>query len=192
MAIPTSLAIFAQKQTQILCMPSSSESTADNNTNPKYNKPQMKLADFGLSKVLQIDKGDFTNTSVANPSGTQGWMPPEVYEFNRFDFKVDVWALGCIFGYTLSGGKHPYGDGIKRLLLITGKEAMVLVQGDLKEPYSRESDGAFELIRSMLEMEPINRPTAREVLESVFFVAVYTSPSLQYHTNESVSDLSIT
>jgi len=50
----------------------------------------MKLADFGLAKLLKFHKEDFTNTNVANPTGTKGWMAPEVYESNRFDFKVDI------------------------------------------------------------------------------------------------------
>ena len=56
-------------------------------------------------------------------------MAPEVYESNRFDFKVDVWALGLIFGYTLSGGKHPFGDDlITRIDRIKKKEPMVLTE----------------------------------------------------------------
>jgi len=51
-----------------------------------YNKPQMKLADFDISKILKTEGEDFTNTSVTNPSGTWGWMAPEVYESKRFDF----------------------------------------------------------------------------------------------------------
>jgi len=173
---PTNILIF---------VPSPGEDT-DHVAGGHKNKPQIKLADFGLSKVLQTDKDDFTNTSVANPSGTKGWMAPEVYEFNRFDFKVDVWALGCIFGYTLSGGKHPYGEDMKRILRIIRKEAMILVQEDLKEPYSRDGDSVFELIRSMLEMDPINRPTAGEVLKSAFFVAIDSATSSQYDKYESV------
>jgi len=72
------------------------------------NKPLMKLADFDISKMLKANINmDFTNTSLTNPSGSRGWMAPEVYQSHRFDFKVDVWALGLIFGFTLSGGKHP-------------------------------------------------------------------------------------
>ena len=44
------------------------------------SKPVMKLADFGISKMLKPGKDDFTNTSVTNPNGTRGWMPPEVFE----------------------------------------------------------------------------------------------------------------
>jgi len=88
----------------------------------------MKLADLGISKILQAGKHDFTNTNLTDPTGTKGWMAPEVYESNRFDFKVDIWALGCIFGYTLSGGKHPFGeDPDNRSVQIKTKKPMLRV-----------------------------------------------------------------
>ena len=71
--------------------------------------PQMRLADFGISKSLKADKDDFTNTNVTNPHGSKGWMAPELYLNERHDFKVDIFSLGCVFAYTLTGGKHPFG-----------------------------------------------------------------------------------
>ena len=61
-------------------------------TNILVSHKMMKLANFGLSKVLQTDKEDFTNTNVGHPNGTRGWLAPweEVYECNRFDFKVNI------------------------------------------------------------------------------------------------------
>jgi len=133
-------------------------------------QPQVKLADFDISKILKNDKDNFTNTSVTNPNGTKGWMAPEVYQFERFDFKVDIFALGCIFGYTLSEGKHPFGDDvIKRIDRIREKKAMVLVREDLKDPYSLD-DVALGLVKSMLEVEPIKRPTVELVVKDYFLI----------------------
>ena len=97
-------------------------------------------------------------------------MAPEIYELNRFDFKVDVWALGLIFGYTLSGGKHPFGDDsyYERQNRIKKKESMVFTKADLIESFSNDPF-AFELIGSMLAIEPEKRPTTREVVNSCFF-----------------------
>ena len=172
---PTNILIFSnaiQKE-----IPDSGSDSCHSSDDESPVKVQMKLADFGISKILQTNKEDFTNTSVANPSGTKGWMAPEVYECNRFDFKVDVWALGCIFGYTLSGGKHPFGDDVKRIVRIIQKENMILVQKDLKRPYS-EDDVSFELIKSLLQIEPRNRPTAEDVLKSPFFIVVHSCTAL--------------
>jgi len=140
----------------------------------KTGRPLIKLADFGLCKVPKMDKEDYTNTSVTNPSGTRGWIAPEVYKQDRFDFKVDVWALGCIFGYTLSDGKHPFGDDIRRIIRITQEEPMVLIQDDLKKTCCKDAGEAFELIKSMLEIEPEKRPSLVDVLGGTFF-SVYDS-----------------
>jgi len=131
-------------------------------------KPEMKLADFGISKMLKTDMDiNFTNTSVTNPTGSRGWMAPEVYESNRFDFKVDVWALGLIFGFTLSGGKHPFGDDqFERNTRIKQKKSMLLTKKDLIDNIDVQS--AFNLINSMLTVEPENRPTVTDVLHHSF------------------------
>jgi len=141
------------------------------NQGSEAEESQIKLADFGISKALNAEREDYTNTSVANPSGTKGWMAPEVYKLNRFDSKVDIFPLGCIFAYTLTGGKHPFGEkNNERIIRITGKQPMILIQDDLKEPYYSAS--VLELIKDMLEFEPLNRPTAEDVLRNPFFMIV--------------------
>jgi len=134
------------------------------------NQPQMKLADFDISKMLKTDfDRDFTNTSLTNPKGTRGWMAPEVYESNRFDFKVDVWALGLIFGYTLSGGKHPFGDDPDlRITRIKQNKPMLLTRNDLMVVH--RNGGVFELIESMLKVEAKNRPSITDVLKNSFLI----------------------
>lgn len=45
------------------------------------------------------------------------------------------------------------------------------------KPYT-EDDVSYELIRFMLEMEPINRPTTEDVLRSPFFTVVHSCTAL--------------
>lgn len=133
---------------------------------------QTKLADFGISRALTANQGDFTNSSWSNPHGTMGWMAPELYHNERYDFKVDIFPLGCIFGYTLSKQKqHPFGnDPLERSVQIKkklGHEDKCLNMEGLKDPYSNHS--TLELIKSMLQMEPDLRPTAEQILNHNFF-----------------------
>lgn len=132
--------------------------------------PIVKLADFGLSKVLKNDlELDFSNSNTRNPSGTQGWMAHELYESNRFDLRVDIFSLGCVFAYTMTDGKHPFGDDhIERLIRIRRNEPISLTQEDLKAPYSFDSN-ALNLIHSMIQWEPKDRPTARNIVDHEFF-----------------------
>lgn len=65
-------------------------------------EPVLKVADFGISKFILPEARDMTNTNMVNPKGTRGWMAPEQYGSSRLGQEVNIFALGCIFGYTLS------------------------------------------------------------------------------------------
>ena len=49
----------------------------------------IKIGDFGISKVLD-------NTSAKTFVGTPYYLSPEVCENRPYDFKSDLWSLGCI------------------------------------------------------------------------------------------------
>lgn len=138
------------------------------------SRPQMKLADFGISRILAEgnDTGICTNSNVEKPSGTEGYMARELYfKVPKYDFKVDIFALGCVFGCTLSvGGKHPFGDDYCDQVVRIKKEPidqpyMSLKLEELKEPYRC----AFELIKSMVDENPNKRPTTKDILNHAFF-----------------------
>ena len=72
----------------------------------------MKLADFGLSRVLNHDE----STVHTGANGTQGWMAAEVIEAGnrgvkgRYKKKSDVQAVGMIAFFISTKGTHPFGD----------------------------------------------------------------------------------
>lgn len=71
-------------------------------------KFQLKLLDFGLAKVTQkpalqtVRHGD----SIL---GSMHFMAPEQFEREELDGRTDLYSLGCLFYYALSG-KYPF-DG---------------------------------------------------------------------------------
>ncbi len=148
----------------------------------RNDEPQIKLAGFSHSKVLIDDVTVEDSFQVLTKSTVEGvktndpneiqlilsrdWLAPEIENINNCDYRGDIWALGCIFGYTLCGGKHPYGENpFERPCLIIHKMPMLMVQENLKRPYSKDVE-AFQLIKSMLEVEPESRPTV-EVVEKI-------------------------
>ncbi|KAG0182821.1 hypothetical protein DFQ28_005249 [Apophysomyces sp. BC1034] len=69
---------------------------------------QVKLADFGLSKVVW-------DSHTMTPCGTVGYTAPEIVKDERYSKSVDMWALGCVL-YTLLSGFPPfYDESIKEL-----------------------------------------------------------------------------
>ncbi|KAI8884457.1 Pkinase-domain-containing protein [Backusella circina FSU 941] len=62
----------------------------------------VKLADFGLSKVIW-DSSTFT------PCGTVGYTAPEIVCDQHYSKSVDMWAIGCVL-YTILCGFPPFYD----------------------------------------------------------------------------------
>lgn len=62
----------------------------------------LKIADFGISKILS---GEMLTTNC----GTPVYMAPEIWKMLEYDAKVDVWSMGVVMYYLLSG-THPF-DG---------------------------------------------------------------------------------
>lgn len=62
---------------------------------------QVKLGDFGLSKILRSH--DFASTYV----GTPFYMSPEICSGERYTLYSDIWALGCII-YELCAKEPPF------------------------------------------------------------------------------------
>ena len=67
----------------------------------------IKVGDLGLSRSLS------ENTLVAHSKvGTPLYMSPEVLRGNGYDFKSDVWSLGCIL-YELAALKSPFKEEVR-------------------------------------------------------------------------------
>ena len=95
----------------------------------------MRLADFGLSRVLDDDQTTFYTFA----KGTKNWMPPEVIEAGnvddrgRYKKKSDVYVAGMIAFFILTKGKHPFGDQHVRMTnILNGKPIGLKNLGDLE------------------------------------------------------------
>jgi len=154
------------------------------------NGPQMKIADFDMSKVLQSEQVDFSTKNKTNPRGNGGWIAPELYDKDRrYDFRVDVFPLGCIFGYTLSKEKHhPFGDEVERPFRIKNKlKPKFLSLEHLKDSYSNDCV-ALKLIDSMIKMEPKDRPSSEKILYDPFFIDNGLTRPIKSEINKDTND----
>lgn len=64
----------------------------------------MKLIDFGYAHTLK--KGETDNKRM----GTPYYMAPEVVDKKNYNEKIDVWSLGIILYYTLTGIRPYSGE----------------------------------------------------------------------------------
>ncbi|GAM22199.1 hypothetical protein SAMD00019534_053740 [Acytostelium subglobosum LB1] len=134
----------------------------------------VKLGDFGISRVLDSSM-DMAKTMI----GTPYYMSPEVFENKAYDFKSDVWSLGCCL-YEMLMLKHAFD----------AKEMPSLIYKVLKDepiPISNHySENIRNLVSYLLEKQPNRRPSMAEVFQ-LPFIRQHMQYSLK--TNFSKYDL---
>ena len=55
-----------------------------------------------------------SNYTILRPFGTDGWLAPEVLNGSpHYTYQGDIFPLGLIFCFTLSGGRHPFGEDVR-------------------------------------------------------------------------------
>jgi serine/threonine protein kinase len=127
-----------------------------------------KLADFGLSKQQHFTPTGTTAFSQTAPSGTSGYMAPEILEANgnmEPNFKSDIWALGVIFFYVLSDGQHPFGG---RTPIV--RDVIIKMMKKLRNigPISHDW-AATDLVLQLLQYDPEKRPSSLLIILHPYF-----------------------
>ncbi|SPO02406.1 related to serine/threonine-protein kinase [Cephalotrichum gorgonifer] len=127
---------------------------------------QIKIADFGLSKVIW-------ETETMTPCGTVGYTAPEIVKDERYSKSVDMWALGCVL-YTLLCGFPPFYD--ESIEVLTEKVAKG--QYTFLSPWWDVIDkSAQDLITHLLTVDPDKRYTIKEFLAHPWIQAAGPTPS---------------
>lgn len=70
---------------------------------------RVKIADFGLAKIVGREAHDFMLTGVGEVMGTPAYMAPEQVEHpSEVDHRADIYSLGVVF-YQMLTGELPLG-----------------------------------------------------------------------------------
>ena len=112
----------------------------------------VKIGDLNVSKIAKIGMA-YTQT------GTPYYASPEIWLDKPYDFKSDVWSLGCIL-YELCQLKPPFrGTSLKNLCYN--------IQRGIYEPImSFYSEELKKIIYLMLRTDPNMRPSTGQILKS--------------------------
>lgn len=127
-------------------------------------KFQVKIVDFGLAKfssspsLQTIDHGDAVFGSIF-------FMAPEQFERAPLDQRTDMYALGCLFYYALTG-KHPFDGESAAEVMISHLQHHVTPIHELREDIPQwGADWIMWHIERQVDQRPFN---AREALERFF------------------------
>ena len=140
----------------------------------------VKVLDFGLVKLdspRSADKDAIKLSAEDSWSGTPGYMAPEVVlGAADTDHRVDLYALGCVAYWLLTGTMVFEGENAMQVM-------MQHVQAEPKRPSDRVDlpiPAALEdLVMECLEKDPARRPASAEVvsdrLDAVPLPSVWTA-----------------
>lgn len=118
-----------------------------------------KLSDMGISKRLIGDMSSLDHHATG--CGSSGWQAPEQLHHGRETRAVDLFSLGCVLFYCITGGRHPFGDHLERdVNIVKNQKDLFLVE------YIPEAE---DLISRLLNPDPELRPKALEVLHHPMF-----------------------
>ena len=113
----------------------------------------LKLGDFGISRTLR-DENDFATTGI----GTPQYLSPEICRQQKYNYKSDIWSLGCVL-FEMCALQPAF----------TGSDFGFLIQSILKGKYQpipspHFSTSLAELVKVMLRPDPNRRPTASQII----------------------------
>jgi calcium/calmodulin-dependent protein kinase I len=134
------------------------------------NKLDIKLADFGLSKII---KGQALTTAC----GTPFYVAPDILMGDGYNSAVDLWAAGVLL-YVLLSGRLPFAADSDADLF------KAILECDLvwKSPqFDNVSDEAKDLIKHLILKTPEQRYTATQALAHPFITG--TTRNEQLHTS---------
>ncbi|GLC39257.1 hypothetical protein PLESTM_000870500 [Pleodorina starrii] len=129
---------------------------------PDSDKPVAKLADFGLSRLLN------TVLITRNPEvGTAPYMAPETFDTNNMTItdRADIYSLGVVLWEMLAGTRPWEGCTIFQIAYMISVQHMRLPLDNIAP--DRCPPKLRALILSCWEIDPARRPAAAEVVKSL-------------------------
>ena len=133
----------------------------------------VKLGDFGVSKRILAQATTTLHTQVL----TQVYSAPEVLgldsnsETSNYTNSVDIWSLGCVV-YELLVGTKLFASEFQLSGYFYGKRPFP--EDKLKELSPPTDDLGISLLKSMLLIQPEDRPTAAGALSHGWLTALKT------------------
>ena len=146
----------------------------------------VKLGDFGLSRKLSFEKRPYTQEVLS-----LWYRAPELlFGSNIYDEGIDIWSIGCIFGFmilkkTLFEGESEI-DQLNKIMQFLGtpnfnnipyynnlninvSQILFYPPTGFNEKFVNLDDNGKDLLKRMLNYDPDKRISCKEALEHPYF-----------------------
>ncbi|XP_011512049.1 tyrosine-protein kinase TXK isoform X2 [Homo sapiens] len=121
----------------------------------------VKISDFGMTRYVLDDE----YVSSFGAKFPIKWSPPEVFLFNKYSSKSDVWSFGVLMWEVFTEGKMPFENKSNLQVVEAISEGFRLYRPHLA-PMS-----IYEVMYSCWHEKPEGRPTFAELLRAVTEIA---------------------
>ncbi|XP_055362091.1 hormonally up-regulated neu tumor-associated kinase isoform X2 [Betta splendens] len=118
----------------------------------------IKIVDFGLSNTLKPDS--LSLELLSTQCGSPAYAAPELLAHRKYGPKVDVWSVG-VSTFAMLTGTLPFTVEPFNIKQLHQK----MVNGEISSIPSDISKGAVAFVLSLLEPDPVKRPSVRTAME---------------------------
>jgi len=138
---------------------------------------EVKIADFGLSKIV----GTSSMARMMTACGTPSYVAPEVLLTIGYDKEVDLWSIGVITYILLCGFPPFYNETLHKLF-----EEIMQAQYDFPEEYwGHISNEAKDFVSRLLVANPMKRMTATQALKHPWIANIVAEEKLRQERQKS-------
>ena len=148
---------------------------------------EVKIADFGLSALVKLGANGYDRTESSKRKeykglremwGTASYFAPELIG-GAYGPQADVWSIGCIL-YEMLSGQHPFHGKNDEELFSMIRSGFVDVHSP---PWDEISTEAKELVKGLLELDPVKRLSCTEALKHPWI----TGEGIDHRHNEHIT-----
>ncbi|OMJ94223.1 hypothetical protein SteCoe_2711 [Stentor coeruleus] len=125
------------------------------------SKGIIKLSDFGCSK--QYHSIETESGFVTSLKGSLPWMAPEVIKQKGYGRKADIWSVGCVALEMLTA-KRPWDVEDNHVFFMM----KIACENTIPDIPTGISQAAKDFLLSCFQRDPVNRKSAKELLEHDF------------------------
>ncbi|EXC24942.1 Serine/threonine-protein kinase ppk4 [Morus notabilis] len=140
-----------------------------------------KVSDMGISRKLGANMSSLSNHPATIGTGTTGWKSKEWLDFKQQTPAVDLFNLGCLLFFCITGGMHPFGEDDYCNTNIRNENAVNLSS-------IKNFPEALHLISLLLNAAYELRPKATQVLHHPLFWDAKTRLFFLRDTSHRVSE----